>query len=85
MKSLAGFFNKFQGKVASQIQAYDLIIEIIRKHTKVDLEMKDIKISAGELILKTSSMIKNEIYIKKAPILKEIKQKVRGININDIR
>ncbi|MDP3962813.1 MAG: hypothetical protein Q8Q03_03035 [bacterium] len=85
MKSIEGFLGKFRGRAATQIQNHILIVEIIKKHTGVELEMKDVKISSGELVIHATSALKNEIFIKKNLILKEISQKIQKIRISDIR
>ncbi len=84
MKSLGGFFGKFNSKVASQIQNLVVILEIIKKHTGIDIEMKNINISAGILRLKCSSVEKSQIFIKKSQILKEINQRAQKLTITEI-
>lgn len=85
MKNLADFFGKFQSKISGQVQNLVVISETIKKHTGIEVEMKDIKISSGSLILKTSSVEKNVIFIKKERILSEINQKARALVLKDIR
>ncbi len=85
MQKIGSFLGKFKGKAAAQIQGYTLIIEIIKRNAGIELDMKDIKISSGNLIIKSSSVLKNEIFIKKNSILKDISQKVQGIKISNIR
>ena len=84
MKSLGGFFEKFNNKVAGQIQNLVVIIEIIKKNTGIEIEMKQIVISAGVLRLKLSSVQKSQIYIKKMQILNEINKKVSRMVLKDI-
>ena len=85
MKNLADFFGKFQSKIAGQVQNLIIISEILKKHTGIHVEMKDIRISSGTLFLKTSSVEKNVIFIKKERILGEINQKARSLTLKDIR
>lgn len=85
MQKIGGFFDHFKGKVAEQVQSVFLIINIIKKHTKIELEMKNISISHGTLRLKISPLQKNVIFIKKETLLKEIQQKIFTPKIIDIR
>jgi hypothetical protein len=85
MQKLGGFFDKFRGKVADQIQGVFLVSEIIKKHTAIELTLKQISISGGVLRLKVSPLQKNVIFIKKTALLKEIQEKIRTPKIVDIQ
>ncbi len=84
MQNLSGFFDKFQGKVSAQIQNIVVIIEIVKKHTGIEIEMKDINISAGVLRLKISSVEKSQVFLKKERILREINEKVKGMVLKEV-
>ena len=84
MKIIGEFFGKFRNKASKHIQNYLLIIETIKKYTKVEIEAKDIEISSGTLKIRSSQALKNEIFIKKTQILKEINQKTQNLTISDI-
>ncbi len=86
MQNIAGFFEKFRSKVAGQVFNLVLISEIIKKYTTIEIDMKDISISAGIIRLKTSSALeKSEIFMKKTQILGEINRKAKFLVIKDIR
>lgn len=85
MKSIGGFFDKFNNKITRQVQNLSLIIETIKKHTGIDIELKQISISNGVLKIKTSSLEKNEIFIKKQRILGELEGKLHGLKLRDIQ
>lgn len=85
MEKVGGFFDRFKGKVAEQVQSIFIVGEIIKKHTKIELEMKQISISNGILRLKISPLQKNVIFIKKTTLLKEIQEKIRVPKIRDIQ
>ncbi len=76
MKKIEGFFDKFKNKVASEVHNRVCIIEILKKNIGVELEMGDITISHGILRVKANPAVKNEMYIKKERILKEINSKI---------
>lgn len=85
MKSIGGFFDKFKNRAFQEIQNLDFTIEIIKKHTGIALEMKDFKIQSGILRVKASSLQKNEIFMKKSQILRDIKQKMPQTKVYDIQ
>jgi len=84
MKSISGFFDRHRNRAIAEIQNRILIAEIIKKHIGVDLKIEEIVISSGILRIKSSLIIKNEIFIKKTQILKEINQKINNLKIIDI-
>lgn len=84
MKNISDFFSLFNNKAAKEINKRLKIIEIIKKYTKITLEMKDFSIVNNTIILKSSHILKNEVNIKKTKILQEIKDNIQE-NIIDIR
>lgn len=84
MKNISDFFSLFNNKAAKEINKRVKIIEIIKKYTKITLEMKDFSIVNNIIILKSSHILKNEVNIKKTKILQEIKDNIQE-NIIDIR
>ena len=85
MNGIGQFFDGFRNKALIQINNHSRIVEIIKKHTKVQIEIKDISISNGVINIKSNQTMKNEIYIKKEAILKELKGWVKGITIVDLK
>jgi|GEM_PF-1858019 len=84
MENIGGFFQKFQSRVAGQVQNLTFIIDAIKKHTGVEVDMKNISISAGIVRLKISGVEKNEIFLKKERILKEINAKTKSLVVKDL-
>lgn len=84
MKNISDFFSLFNNKATKEINKRLNIIEIIKKYTKITIEMKDFNIVNNVIVLKTTQILKNEINIKKAKILQEIKDNTQE-NIIDIR
>lgn len=85
MKSVGGFFEKFNSKITRQIQNLVFVIEAIKKHTGIEFDVSDVKISHGILRLKATPVQKNVIFIKKQKILKELEGKLSGLRILDIQ
>jgi hypothetical protein len=84
MKSVGGFFDKFNSKITKQVRNLVFVIETIKKHTGIDVEMKDISISNGILRIKASPVQKNEIFMKKPKILKDLGS-LNALRISDIQ
>ena len=85
MKNIGGFFEKFNSKITKEIQNLDFILKTIQKHTGISIPIENIKISNGVIQVKGSGVEKNEIFIKKTRILKDLKEGLRGLTISDIR
>ncbi len=85
MKNIGGFFDKFKSKVAGEVQNRVAVIEAIKKHTGEELKMGDITLSVGVVRIKGGQGLKNEIFIKKSLILKDINSKTKALQISDIR
>jgi hypothetical protein len=85
MKSIGGFFEKFNSKIAREIQNLDFIVAALEKHTKIKFELKQLQIKNGVLLIQANPVQKNELFIKKTRILKDLEGKLYRIVIKDIR
>jgi hypothetical protein len=85
MKNIGGFFDKFNNKITRQVQNLDFIVQVIKKHTGISVEMGDLQISQGILRVKGTSLMRNEIFIKKTRILKDLEGKLLGLKVTDIK
>jgi hypothetical protein len=84
MQKIGGFFEKFNSKITREVHNLAFIMETIKKCTGISLEMKDIKISNGIIRLNISQLKKNEIFIKKERILKELEKGLISLTVRDI-
>lgn len=84
MNNIGSFFDRFRNKVAGQVYNHSIVVDTIKKYTGISLDIKDIKISSGIIKLQTSSLIKNEIFIKKDQILLDINNKLKNTKISKI-
>lgn len=85
MKGIGNFFDKFRNKALAQLEQYTVVIDVLKKHTNITFDVKDISILNGVATIKASAAFKNEIYIKKQAILKDLSQRLRGTVIYDIK
>ena len=72
MNSLGDFLGRFKSILLAPGALKKPVIESISRIAGIDLESKDIELKDGIIYLKTHSLIKNEIYMRKASILKEL-------------
>lgn len=84
MQKLDGFFDKFNNKIAREVNNLLLVVESIKRHTGITIEIKNISLSNGILKIKTSQIQKNEIFIKKTKILKDL-EKLNGRVVLDVQ
>lgn len=84
MQNIGAFFERFKNRAAQEVMALSFIIDVVKKHSGITLELKDISLSNGILRLKLSSLQKNVIYIKKAQILKDL-EKLPDKKVSDIQ
>ena len=59
--------------------------DIIRKHTKAEIAPENISLTRATAFIKTSSMVKAEIFIKKAKILEDLTRALGEKAPRDIR
>ena len=86
MKSIAEFFARIQGKQAQKIALYINTQEIIAKEARIDVPIESITFSGKTLSLKgLDQAAKSVIFIKKSGILRQIKEKLPNIIVEDIR
>jgi len=62
----------------------EIILEGVKTEIGIDIDKKNITVSGGIVYIKTSPIIKNEIFMKKEKIISIIKEK-QTIKIADIR
>ena len=84
MFNISEFLEKFKGFGASERATKDALIAAVKNCVGAEIERGDISFRSGVAYIRTSHMVKNQVYIKKEKILEcfgaEIKPK-----INDIR
>lgn len=85
MNNIGGFFDKFKNLALLEMRKREKIIEAIWKSTGHKIEARDISIRDGVVNIKTSAMLKSEIFLKKTKILEYINQNLPELKIKDIK
>ena len=74
MLNISKYLEKFKKNLESGEILNNTIIEIIKKHTDLDLKTSDFELKSNLVLLKTSPGIKNKIFIFKESIVKDIEE-----------
>ena len=84
MFNIASYLDKFKNIGLGERLLKEAIRSSVKEVLNFDLEVKNILVKNGEVILKVSPAIKNAIFIKKDSILKRMAE--NGVeNIEEIR
>lgn len=81
---IKNYLEKFKEILSNKEEEYLTVSKIIEKRIGVLINIKNIKIKNKNITIKTSPLIKNEIFIKKKHILKDLEE-VLGYAFFDIK
>lgn len=81
---IGSYLEKFKKILSAGKQEKEIIIRTIKNVTGGEIKESDIRISGATLYIKGSPQLKNEIFIKKEKILKELSSLIKN-KICDIR
>ena len=84
MIELNSFLEKFKKFINTDEEVKKVVISVVEEKTGIKLEKINIKIKENILYLKEHPAVKNEIFMNKETILKEI-QKLSGQKIINIK
>ena len=82
MKDINHLFEKYKSVAVKEIQKRTFVSDIIKKEIGQDIPIEHISFVGGVVKVKTTSIIKNQIFIKKQLLIKSILKK---IDISDIQ
>lgn len=85
MNSISFFLEKYKHLLNSEEALKQTVIESIFTHTRIRLTPKEISIKNGTLYVPVRPIMKNELFIKKDLILKDIETKLSGKKISNLR
>ena len=83
MKEISSFFDKFRNSALKELNKREIIASSLYKIAKIKLDIKDIDIKNGILVIKGSQMVKSEIFLKKKMIIDSMNK--NNIKIIDIK
>ena len=85
MNSLGDFLDRFKSLLLAPGAVKKPIIQTINKFAQVELTEKEVDIREGIIYIKTHPLVKNEIFMRKASILKELEAFLGAKSPKDIR
>jgi hypothetical protein len=85
MNNLQNFLHKFLDKVKSPAVFKKQIIEIIKTTTSIQLDEKELSFKDHLMIVTSSPSIRNELFMRKRAILKELEAALGDKAPKDIR
>ena len=90
MLNIGSFFDKFKNAVSKEMALRQSILNAITKSIAINgantgLTIKDIELRNKILRINASSVVKNQIFIKKESILRNIRETNPTITIIDLR
>ena len=83
-KLISIYLERFKNIKPPENAIKKIIIKNIKKETNIKIKEQDININKGFVYIKTTPIIKNEIFYKKQNIIK-ICEKELGIKINSLQ
>jgi len=78
LSSIKEYLEKYQKKLSHEDDKRSLLISIIHNETGIQLDEKTMTITKGTLMIKTSPVLKNELFLHKTQILQRIRESGRG-------
>jgi hypothetical protein len=75
MDNLSSFLKKFQKIIGDKSEEKNTIKEALKIFCNFDIDIKDIKIKDGNVMLSTSPVFRSEIFLKKQKIISYLKTK----------
>ena len=84
LSNIAQFLEKYKKKLELEEDKRGVLSKIILEETGVMVDEKVLTITRGVIIIKSSHVMKNEIFLHKTQILKKIKE-AGQTNIHDIQ
>lgn len=85
MKELKKLLERWERVVPVDQDVRSILPAILKKETRIDIDPKNISVRNNTVFIKTSSLAKVEIFLKKTKILSELLKALGGKAPKDIR
>ena len=83
MKEISEFFGKFRNVALKELNKREVICSVIEKVVHQKIEINDIELKNGTIVIRGNQGLKSEIFLKKKTILDMFAK--NNINIVDIK
>ena len=84
MLDISNFFKRVQGTILAEVHTREVIVKAIERSIGIALSVNDIEFKRKVIRVKASPIIKNQLFIKKAAILEEIKKNLPNSIVTDL-
>lgn len=85
MNPLGSLLEKFQKLLSSTEAHKESVLNVINTHSRAGLTKKDISFKDSIIYIKAPALVRNEIFMKKSLILKELQALITTNPPKDIR
>lgn len=87
MFNIGNFLEKFRNITPPDKFVKDVLIDVVKETANIDIEKENLDVRNGVIFISIDSIIKNEIFLKKAEIMKNLTEKLKEYKktIRDIR
>lgn len=85
MKELSNYLGKFKRLKPPKRTVQNAFIEAVKEECGISLKQHEIGVHGTSIFLTTNPVIKNEVILKKASLLRKLSEKTLGTKITEIR
>ena len=85
MNNIGEYLKKTKNKLFLELGKREISAEVISEFLNEKIPAKNIEIKSGVIYVKCNQMLRASLFMKKEKIIEEIKKKIPGFNIKDIR
>lgn len=83
--SISGFLDKFRKIIFQKEEIKILVVRTIENTISHKIDEKMVSIKGGYITIKGSPILRSEIFLKKAEILKKLKEVILNYNFIDLK
>ena len=85
MNNISIYLERFKSVGLKDVMLKKTVVEILKKNFQIEVEQKDISIKDGTITIKTSPILKSEIFINREKIKSAILAQLGSSNLENIR
>lgn len=85
MEQISLYLTKFAGLIPKESLVRECLAEILTRHIGVSIPVELIHLRGSTVFVDASPMIRNILFMNKENVLKELREKLVKISIQDVR
>lgn len=83
--NIGTFFDKFKNAALKEMHTRQIIADSIEKNAGVKLNLKEIELKNKIIMVRANPAAKSQMFMKKEAIMAEVKAKLPGFIVSDLR